>query len=106
MDLSAQVKAIAATQKSMESKMTSTIKSVVSSTVSSELSSIKSEVSTMKQQQGDIDSFIALMKKYVETSDKRYQNIQNSFSQLGVPAQTPSEAQTNPPGVVYFFTLE
>ena len=98
-DLRSQVKAIAAAQKKLESSMTSTITSVVSSTVNSHMAPIRNEMSTIKQNQSDLGSFINIMKNYVESSDKRFESIQNSLLALGAPAQTPSEAMKSPPGV-------
>ena len=98
-DLRSQVKAIAAAQKKLESSMTSTITSVVSSTVNSHMAPIRNEMSTIKQNQSDLGSFINIMKNYVESSDKRFESIQNSLLALGAPAQTPNEAMKSPPGV-------
>ena len=98
-DLRSQIKAIAAAQSRLESSMSSTISSAVTNTVNSQLAPIRNEVSSIKQSQNDIGSFINIMKNYVESSDRRFESIQNSFLALGVPAQTPSEAKNSPPGV-------
>ena len=78
--------------------MTFTISSVVSSTVTSLSVSIRKEMSHIEHQ-NDIGYFINIMKNYVESSDKHFESIQNSFIALGVPDQTPSEAVQGPHGV-------
>ena len=83
--------------------MTSTISSVITSTVNSQIAPIRNEVASIKQNKNDIGSFIDIMKKYVESSDLRFESSQNSFLALGVPAQTPSEAKNSPPGVKKLF---
>ena len=79
--------------------MSSTISSVVSSTGSSQLEPIRTEVASMKKIHSELGSFLEIMKTYVTTSDNRFKSIQNSLTQLDVPAQTPSEANESPPGV-------
>ena len=79
--------------------MSSTISSVVTSTVNSQLGPIRTEVASMKKTTRELGSFLEIMKQYVETSDKRFLSIQNSFTKLGVPAQTPSETKNSPHGV-------
>lgn len=98
-DLQSQVKAIAAAQKSLENSMSSTISSAVLSAVTAQLAPIRQDVSQLKQNQTELESFINIMRNYVESSDKRFESIQNSFIALGVPAQAPSEALLSPPGV-------
>ena len=98
-DLQSQVKAIAAAQKSLESSMKNSISKAVTNAVSTQLAPIRQDVSQLKQEQPNLGSLIDIMKKYVESSDKRFESIQNSFLALGVKAQAPSGASQSPPGV-------
>ena len=95
-DLRKQVRDLAQAQRTMETSMTSTIASVVTT----QLQPIHSQINTIQiTHQQQVNNFMTIMTNMAKNADKRFESIQSSLSQLGVPAQTPSEAIVSPPGV-------
>lgn len=91
-----QVRDIANAQKSLETTMNTTISTVVST----HIQPIQTQINNIQiTHQAQINGFMTMMRTMATGTDKRLDAIQTSLSQLGVPAETPSEANTSPPGV-------
>ena len=88
-DLRKQVEAIATAQRNLASNMDASI----SSAVSKQIAPIQTQINQIKStHESQVQQFMTLL-------NTKFESIQNSFLLLGVPAQTPSEANEGPPGV-------
>ena len=88
-DLRKQIQEIAQAQKTLESSLPTTIGTVVSQ----QLAPITKRVSTIEStHKNQVEEFMKII-------NNKFTSIQDSFAQLGVPAQAPSEANASPLGV-------